>query len=376
MAVAIKSVADRKKLTPRREPYWDRVEAGAFLGYRKLEDGTGTWIARWRCSEGKQNYRALGSFATFDEAIKEARAWFDHCKGGSPKVFSVEEACKRYVEDRRLHKGEATAKDAAGRFNRSVYNSKFGRINLPDVRTADLIDWRNRLINVDENEDDPDAERRAKDSANRNLATLKAALNHAYRMGLVSVTAQWDRVEAYKGVGKRRDASLTISERRKLFAAASPDLKKLVRALLVTAARPGEIVTAKVGDLNLAGLLTLDGKTGRRTIPISPDALKHLTECAGDRRDDELLIIRADGRAWNRHDWRDALREARTAAGLPDTVVLYSLRHIAISEMLVSGIDPMTVAKIAGTSVEMISRHYGHLIKGRIVSQLAKVKVL
>ena len=68
--------------------------------------------------------------------------------------------------------------------------------------------------------------------------------------------------------------------------------------------------------------------------------------------------------------------ETRKRAELPEDVVLYSLRHVAISEMLVGGLDPMTVARIAGTSVAMIQRHYGHLLKDKIVAKLARVKML
>ncbi|MDH4557815.1 site-specific integrase [Pseudomonas sp. BN417] len=373
MAAAIKTVSDRKKLSSRREPYWDRIEAGCYVGYRVLGDGTGTWIARWRSDTGGQKYHALGSLPDYDGAVKIAREWFAQCQGGSTEVIDVAEACRRYVKDRRTEKGESTAKDAEGRFRRLVYEQPIGRIKLSALRTAHITDWRNAQIDVDD--DDPDVERRAKDSANRNLATLKAALNLAYRLGLASSTAQWDRVEAFKGVGQRRDVALTLADRRKLLAAADHELKPFLRAMLLTGCRPGELAGATVGDLDPAGLLTVVGKTGRRTIPISPDALKVLKECAGDRLTDEPLLMRS-GIAWTRFEWRDAFQVARAAAGLPDTVVMYSLRHVSISEMLVSGIDPMTVAKIAGTSVEMISRHYGHLIKDKIVAQLARVKVL
>lgn len=375
MAIPIKAVADRKKLEPRREPYWERIKSGCFLGFRKLDDGTGTWIARWRTEEGSQKYHALGSLQNYDDAAKVAREWFEQCHGGSTEVVDVEEACKRYVTDRRTEKGEATAKDAEGRFKRLVYGNKFGRIKLSALRTAHLTDWRNAMLERDDEDDDPDAERRAKDSANRNLATLKAVLNLAYRMGLVASTAQWDRVEAYKGVGKRRDVSLTMVDRKKLIAAATPDLTTFLQAMLLTGCRPGELASCTIGDLDPAGLLTVTGKTGRRTIPLAPKALELLKSAAGQRDILEPLLTRS-GVAWTRFEWRDAFQEARKAAGLPETVVMYSLRHVAISEMLVSGMDPMTVSKIAGTSIEMISRHYGHLIRDKVVAQLAKVKVI
>lgn len=374
----IEKAGDRSKLEPRREPYWGRIEAGCFLGYRKLEDGTGTWIARWRNEEGAQKYHAIGSTPSvgYDAAVKAARQWFAQCKGGSTEVITVEEACRRYVIDRRTEKGEGTAKDAEGRFNRLVYGTKFGKIKLPSLRTAHIADWRNAQVAQDDDaEDDPDAKRRAKDSANRNLATLKAALNLAYRMGLASSTEQWDRVQSYQEVAKRRDVSLSMLDRKKLITAASPDLKVFLNAMLLTACRPGELAGCMVGDLDPAGLLTVSGKTGRRTIPISPKALALLKSAAGDRDLDEPLLTRS-GVAWTRFEWRDAFQEARRAAGLAESVVMYSLRHVAISEMLVAGIDPMTVSKIAGTSIAMISSNYGHLIKERVVEQLARVKAI
>lgn len=40
---------------------------------------------------------------------------------------------------------------------------------------------------------------------------------------------------------------------------------------------------------------------------------------------------------------------------------MYTLRHVAISEMIAGGVDTFLVAKLAGTSTAMIDKHYGHL---------------
>ena len=372
----IDTVAARKALKPRPAPYFQRLETGGYVGFRKLATGDGSWVVRWRDESGTQTNYTLGSFDTFDAACKAAREWIGRAKGGSSEVVTVSEACRRYVIDRRSEKGENTAKDAEGRFRRQVYGSKFGRIELSALKTAHVTDWRNKLAEVDDDDDDPDAARKAKDSTNRNLANLKAALNLAYRMGLVASTAQWDRVSGFEKVGKRRERFLTMTERQKFYAAATPELKKLIRALLLTGARPGEIANAKIADLEHTGLLTLDGKTGRRIVPLSLEALEHLTQCAGTRPAEAPLVARDDGQAWTRYFWRDAVQVAREAAGLPDDVVLYSLRHCAISEMLVGGIDPMTVARIAGTSVNMIQRHYGHLMRDAVVAKLGLIKMM
>ena len=40
---------------------------------------------------------------------------------------------------------------------------------------------------------------------------------------------------------------------------------------------------------------------------------------------------------------------------------MYTLRHVAISEMIAGGVDTFLVAKLAATSTAMIDTLYGHL---------------
>ena len=376
MADRIDTVAARKALAPRPAPYFQRLEVGGFIGFRKLLDGTGSWVVRWRNDNSKQINETLGTFDTYDLACKAARDWIEHAKGGVTEQISVEEACKRYVSDRNKEKGKATAQDADGRFKRLVYGKQLGKLKLSALKTAHITDWRNSIADTEDDDDDPDAERRAKDTANRYLATLKAALNLAYRMGLVASTAQWDRVSAFKSVGRRRDRFLTLVERKMLLTAAPPDLQKLIKSLLQTGARVGEMASAKVRDLDETGLLAVDGKVGRRIVPLSPETCRYLLECAGNRRADEPLLARENGEAWTRYYWRDLFQITRKAAGFDDDVVMYSLRHCAITEMIVSGIDALSVARITGTSIAMIQNHYGHLMKDKVTNQLAKVRMV
>lgn len=67
---------------------------------------------------------------------------------------------------------------------------------------------------------------------------------------------------------------------------------------------------------------------------------------------------------------------ARTNAGLPCDVVLYSIRHAAISEMIIGGIDILTAARLTGTSLEMIQKHYGHLKQAQAMALLSKIKMI
>ena len=105
MAARIDTVASREKLKPRREPYWQRVRKGCFVGYRKMTTGGhGAWLARARDDEAgaKQIFKPLGEFGAltdhlrFDAAAKAALAWFDHLgRGGFARSSTVSEACAR-----------------------------------------------------------------------------------------------------------------------------------------------------------------------------------------------------------------------------------------------------------------------------------------
>lgn len=373
--IRIDTTTGRRALKPRREPYWARLATGCYVGFRKLDAGEGTWIARWRKPEGGQRYLAMGHHPDFDAAAKAAREWFAQCEQATPDVVRVEEACRSYVEYLRVKKGALSATDAEGRFRRHVYGKPIGRRILMQLRTADIEKWHQGLITAEE--DDPEVLRRAKDTANRDLASLKAALNRAFRTGLVASDGAWRRVRAFEKVARRRERFLSMSERKRLLAAASPELKPLIRAIALTAARPGEITKARVEDFDArTATLTLEGKTERRTVPLSPDAVGFFKEYAGGKTPSAPLVARADGSLWDRFAWRGEMQAAVKKAGLPGDVVLYSIRHAAISELIVGGLDTLSVARLAGTSVQMIQENYGHLVQDHVRSQLAKVKVL
>jgi site-specific recombinase XerD len=78
-------------------------------------------------------------------------------------------------------------------------------------------------------------------------------------------------------------------------------------------------------------------------------------------------VARADGGQWDRFTWRDQIKEAAKSAKLPAATCAYTLRHSTITDLVTGngkatgGLDIFTVAKISGTSVAMIEKHYGHL---------------
>lgn len=376
MANQIDSKTKRERLTPRREPYWAILEKFAGLGYRKPETGRGTWVARRRDEDGKSRYQALGTHESFDSAAKAAREWLAlSAKGIDTAAITVKAATDAYVLALEDKGRAATAKDAKGRFKRLVDAAPIGRVLLSKLTSLQVRKWLNDQINKDEDADDEDV-RRSKDSANRNLASLKAALALAHANRLVGSDDAWAVVKPFSKVGARRkNAFLSMEARTALLAACPADLANLLKAALLTGARPGELASLKVADFNKAqGVLTLRGKTGARTVAISTAAANFFTEAIQDKTPAAPLLATSYKQAWNKDSWKKPFKDAVTSAKLPEDVVLYSLRHTAISEMIMGGMDAFWVAKLTGTSVAMIEKNYGHLSDDVVTAKLDKVR--
>lgn len=362
MAHQITKKTDRSKLAPRREPYWARLEIGLYLGYRVMGDSVGTWIAR-RQEGTKKTYQALGHHDHYDDAKKATLAWAGRVDAGvTDKAPTVEAACQHYVKHQRTAKGEPAANDAEGRFKRLVYGTAFGKIALDKLNTIKVRAWRDGQIPNGDDFDD-DTVRRAKDSTNRNMATLKAALNLAHRDRLIASDDGWKTVTGFEKVGKRRTIFLNTDERRALVSKCGTGLRELVTALLLTGIRPGELAGCDVSDFDkITGTLTIRiSKTEARTVPLSTAAIEHFKVATKDRIGAAPLIPDAFGNRWNKDAWKKPFKAAVVAAGLPDKTVIYTLRHCAITELIAGGMDSHLVAKIAGTSTAMIDANYGHL---------------
>jgi integrase len=376
MANQIDSKTKRERLKPRREPYWAMLEKYVALGYRKPETGTGTWVVRRRNEDSKSRYQALGTHESFDSAAKAAREWLAlSAKGIDTAAITVKASTDAYVLALEDKDRTATAKDARGRFKRLVDAAPIGRVLLSKLTSVQVRKWLNDQINKDEDADDEDV-RRSKDSANRNLASLKAALALAHANRLVGSDDAWAVVKPFSKVGARRkNAFLSMEARTALLAACPADLANLLKAALLTGARPGELASLKVADFNKAqGVLTLRGKTGARTVAISTAAANFFTEAIQDKTPAAPLLATSYKQAWNKDSWKKPFRDAVTSAKLPEDVVLYSLRHTAISEMIMGGMDAFWVAKLTGTSVAMIEKNYGHLSDDVVTAKLDKVR--
>ncbi len=195
-------------------------------------------------------------------------------------------------------------------------------------------------------------------------------------------------VQVLPGGKDRRTLYLDLKQRRKLLKCATGAIRDLVQATALTGARAGELVKATVSQFDartksmtfVSGKQRTRDKDGSRTVPLSAPAVTLFKRLAGGKAPGDRLFTRDDKIPWSHSDWDELVREAAKDAGLPadpgSGVCLYTLRHSFITAALTKGMSTLEVARLCGTSVGMIERHYGHLAADAARKRLAAVTML
>lgn len=386
--VELQKVDARNKLKPRREPYWHRLEAGHFLGFRKMTAvSVGTWSVRSRDSAtGEQSYHPLGEFEhlapseRFDAARKAAMAWLGHlAKGGRTEVVDVRRACEGYVKHVRGSKGDAPADDLQARFARHVDDDPIARIELGKLNREHVREWRRRLEAKPKGTSAKNPEQslgaRSAGTLNRDMTALRAALNHALSDGLVTSDFAWaEPLKPIRNADGRRTLYLDLQQRRALIEKAAPDVAKLLRGLALLPLRPGALAELNAGhfDKRLRVLTVGKDKAGQdRRLSLPKSTADFLAEMVDGKLPAAPLFTRADGGRWDKDAWKGPIKEAAALAELPPETTAYTLRHSTITDLVVGGLDLLTVAQLSGTGVTMIEKHYGHLRREHAAAALA-----
>ena len=226
---------------------------------------------------------------------------------------------------------------------------------VADLTADDVRSWQTGMVRGEDDE----ARRRSRDSANRVLGILKAALNLAFQDGLAADDRAWRRVGAFKGVGESRKVILAVKELQRLIDACPDGLRELVAAGAWTGARLGELTNAKVRDLDQeARTLRVAGKTGSREIHLCDDALALCRRLVSGKRPEAELFSTSGGGPWTESLHKRPFHAAVKLAGIDPDTTFYALRHTYISHALKAGVPAKAVADHCGTSLRMIETNY------------------
>jgi integrase len=370
MTLQIWKVRVRESLSARREPYWGPpLGEGKGLGMRKIDATQSRWIAKLRNDSGHHSKVVGDVTAEFDyeKARDAALRWFRSYESGiTDDAYTVEQACKDYVRDRMAEKGQDCAHDAEMRFTRTIYGKELGRKPLAKLWVSDIKKWRQGT-------------QLSKSSQNRTMTALRAALNLAVQNRRIGAdrAIEWQLVKQHSHAENRRDLFLDLDQRRRLIEAAGGAVGDLIAGIAFTGARPGDLRKARRShfDVRTASIF-FSVKNHPRTVPLPRAALPLFTRLAKDKLPNAWLFTRDDGKPWAHSDWDELVRAAAEKAELPRGVCLYTLRHSFITQALMDGISTLEVARITGTSLAMIEKHYGHLVMTQARERLEHVKLL
>jgi len=384
VALDLSKVGNRERLKVQREPHWQRLRAGCFLGFRPSKrGGKGTWIARvYDEDASRYQVKSLGDFGTlpgnemFAAAKKEAEKLAELVESGGEiraKIETVADACREYAKDR---------PEAEQRFKRYVYENAIAKVKLDKLRRRHVKEWRERLeaqpaLVSRRKKGDPVERERAPSTVNRDMAVLRAALSKVLSPGAPNSEAAWqEALKAIPNANGRRTLYLDRSQRKKLIESTDAEATSFVRALCLLPLRPGALAALTAGDFDkrTAELTIGKDKSGKpRRIQLAEDAAQLLAKQAKNKLPGAPLFMRANGKAWDKDSWKRPIAAAVASAELPADATAYTLRHSTITDLVSAGLPLLTIAQISGTSAEMIERHYGHLASDAAVKALGEL---
>jgi integrase len=373
------------------------MDAGAFIGYRRLSSGNGTWIARLRGSDGKQHYQALGSaddalsadgvnvFA-FGQAQDQARAFFDrkrrelsgHIEERNGPL-TVGEIVKGYLANRRKRGSKGVRADEVQANARIIL--ALGALEAEKLTKRRLDAWFLDLANAprrlrtgkfassqatrDFDRNDSEEVRRRRSTANRVLTILKAALNHAFHEGHVLRDDAWRKVRPFREADAAVVRFLTADESRRLVNACQGAFQNLVKGALLTGCRYGELTRMQVADFNAeAGTIAVrESKAGKaRHVALNDEGRGVFGQLAAGKLSRELIFTRESGSAWGKSHQVRPLAEACARGKIEPPATFHILRHTYASALAGRGVPMGVIAVQLGHSdTRMTEKHYAHL---------------
>jgi integrase len=378
----------RLKLPVRGKPHWRLVEAGVHIGYRRLKGRAGRWCLRQYV--GGRAY-IVKTFATaddysdadghiilnFSQAQAKARErMVRHAHAAAAGPLTVAGAVRDHLEHLEM-RGKAIT-DARYRVEAFIV-PVLGDIEVESLTTEVLRRWLADLaaakprVRTPKGEpqqylnigSDDEAKRRRRSTTNRTLTTLKAALNRAWREGLVPSNTAWARVQPFHGVDVARLRFLTVAEAKRLINAAEFGFRQLVQAALMTGCRYGELARLTAADFHPdSGTITIQtSKSGKsRHVVLTAEGVEFFAQACIGKAGEDRIFTNGGGKPWKRSNQGRPMQLACARAKIKPAISFHGLRHTYASLSAMAGMPLIVLAKNLGHSTtRMVEKHYGHL---------------
>lgn len=325
--------------------------------------GTGRWGLRWRDATGKRHHKS--PFRSKSAALAHYRGVIEpELRGESAPMpdFTVAELVEVYLERHAATVRPRTITTLRERLHHAI--AAYGDVPLRDLErmSGEIASWQTRL---------PERSRYGIVQALRQ--TLGAAVRWGYMQSNPALLAGRNRQPSPREV-----RTYSHAEVEALGAELSPAYRTLPGFAAATGLRPEEWQALERRDIDrqarvlnvrrtVSGSELVDlGKTSgaRRQVPLSRRALAAL-DAIPPRLDTQLVFPSPRGTLvnldnWRRREWAPAIE----ASGIRKPARIYDLRSTFASDALAAGVSAFELARIMGTSVRMIERHYGALLGG------------
>ncbi len=404
--------ARAKNCKPRHEPYWEVIEEGCALGYRRGKRG-GVWYAKYYLPEAKppRKQKDIG-FAddsgtpahiktlTYAEAKEGALAWrkaeaeaLAAPASETPKEpYSVRKCMADYMSSYEKAGGRAS-KDTLRVVNAHILPA-FGDHLVEKLTRSQIQEWFEDLADSParlrtaksaeqrfrELPDDFEAKRRRRSTANRILTVLKAALNKALEMERVSCpNTAWRMVKPFRKADSARLRFLSVDDQKTLVDACPPYFRKLVQAALFTGARYGELSRLMhVRDFHeRTGQVFVTSETKSeesRYIALSDEGIAFFKDIVEGRKKSERMFLTEKCMEWKRGHQVRPMNQAVKDAEIEDGLSFHELRHTYASTLIMAGVPLAVVAEQLGhKGTRMVDKHYGHLAKKYVTDTIRQL---
>lgn len=313
---------------------------------------SGRWQLRYQDRDG--NPASGGVFGSKTAALNHYRDVIEPQLGGlePTRELTLAELVEVYLARHAAIRSPSTIETLRARLRRPV--AAYGDVPLRQLERmgGELADFAAQL---------PERFRYSVMSALRQ--TLGAGVRYGYLQRNPAVAAGPNPQPKPRGV-----RVFTLAEVDLLAEELGERYGPIVPFAAATGLRPGEWAALERRDVDRGRrVVTVRGtKTDGswREVPLTGRALAALDRVPPRLHTPLLFAAPGGGRLnlhnWRRRDWAPAV----VASGVARPARIYDLRSTFASNALAANVTPFELARLMGTSVAMIERHYGTLIAG------------